>query len=475
MKRKILYILLLIILIGDLSYSFLQYYSTPLDGDIAGGVVPANDVQKIFDDPLGFNSILTGKKHPNPNRFFAHLFFIDYFQKTPIFLQNFVSPIESIYISAACIKLLVQLIIIFVLSFLISKSKSIFNFDFLVASLLIIPFFQAFGYTSFRIIDIATTYVFFYSLPIAFLMIYLLIFQRVTIDKSQNILSKIILSLLTIILPFSGPLISPIILICFGLLMSYYYLNYKKYDGSKKLVEIFSFIKQIPKNILILSIPIAFISLYALWLGNYNSTYQAESIPIIRRYMNLPLGLYYLFSQKIAFPIFFLFMAVNIFLIKKYFYQIEGEKIINALKWFGIFALAYILLLPLGGYRPYRPYIIRFDTFLPITIGLLYFYGASTLYLLKRIKKQKYIYIFSAITMFLIFTNADLEKLNANQCEKHSLELIANSKDKIVKLNTKCNILSWTIITNPEETKLNSKLLKMWNITDDEKLYYTDN
>ncbi len=81
---------------------FYDIIPPPFDGDMAGGIVPAKDVQKIFEDTFGFNSILTEEKHPN--RFFAHLFFRDYFQKIPIFLQNFTSPIESIYISATFAK-----------------------------------------------------------------------------------------------------------------------------------------------------------------------------------------------------------------------------------------------------------------------------------------------------------------------------------------------------------------------------------
>lgn len=45
---------------------------------------------------------------------------------------------------------------------------------------------------------------------------------------------------------------------------------------------------------------------------------------------------------------------------------------INLFKWIGVFSLFYILLLPLGGYRDYRPNVLRHDTILPITLSLIF-------------------------------------------------------------------------------------------------------
>ena len=41
------------LLLADLTYSFVQHYSMPLDGDMAGGIVPAEDVKPILKDPFG--------------------------------------------------------------------------------------------------------------------------------------------------------------------------------------------------------------------------------------------------------------------------------------------------------------------------------------------------------------------------------------------------------------------------------------
>jgi hypothetical protein len=253
MQKKIIYIFLIITLVTDLSYSFLQYYNTPFDGDIAGGVIPADDVQKILDDPFGFNVITNNTTHPNPNRFFAHLFFKAYFQNVPLLLQNFVSPIESIYLSAAIIKLIVHIIILFCLSFFITKTFSVTKYDFILVAILLTTLFQAYGYTSLRIIDIATTYVFFYSLPLAiFLIMCVIIFPIIKNPKQKVKLLKIIVLFgFSIILPFNGPLIPPIILICSLVYFIYYTIFFIKRRKETKISVFKSFINELPTLLII--------------------------------------------------------------------------------------------------------------------------------------------------------------------------------------------------------------------------------
>ena len=57
----------------------MQHYSMPLDGDMAGGIVPAEDVKLILNDPFGISVITDNAVYPNPNRYFAHWTFFTYF------------------------------------------------------------------------------------------------------------------------------------------------------------------------------------------------------------------------------------------------------------------------------------------------------------------------------------------------------------------------------------------------------------
>ncbi len=56
-KTRLLLIFAGIFLIGDFTFSFIQYYNTPLFGDLAGHVIPDNVIQPVFGDPFGFNML----------------------------------------------------------------------------------------------------------------------------------------------------------------------------------------------------------------------------------------------------------------------------------------------------------------------------------------------------------------------------------------------------------------------------------
>ena len=111
MIKRNLHIILILLLLLDICYSFIQHYHTQLDGDIAGGVVPSSDVQKILDNPFGLNVLLKNQVYPNPNRFFSHWIFSGYFKTVPLIMQKFADPIDSIYLSCALAKTIIQIII----------------------------------------------------------------------------------------------------------------------------------------------------------------------------------------------------------------------------------------------------------------------------------------------------------------------------------------------------------------------------
>lgn len=478
MLRKILYIVLLLLLLVDLGYSFRQHLSQPLDGDMAGGIVPENSIKPIFRSPLGTAVFFEHKTYPNPNRYFSHLMFKEYFNSVPVWLQSFVSPIDSVYLSCAIAKTAIQLLLILLLAMVITGTKNVFRLDFMVAAVLITPFFQTNGYRGYMgIIDTSTTYTFFYALPIAVLMLYFLPFfwgychgQRF----SKSIFVKFFLLPLALVVCLSGPL-NPGIVLVFAVVIFWDWMV-KKYVASNQggaVSKMLFAIKSIPEAYWFYFIPVVLFSLYSLFLGKYNSIDIDNSVSLGRLYSKLPEGIYYQFTQKLGFPILFGILILNTFLIKKYFKTSEGRKVLNAFKIVGIFSLLYILLLPLGGYRPYRPYVLRYDTILPITLSLIFIFGVTSLFLLKQMSgKQKVWYVPVIVGILLIFTNADKPEFDKNKCEKLALKEIAESNSKIVKIHEDCDVLSWQRIVKPEDSELNAQLLFLWKITGEKKLYY---
>jgi len=476
-KAKLIVTILVIFLTGDLIYSFFEYYYIPLDGDISYGVVPGRNVQQLLDDPLGFHLLSTGEKHINPNRYFAHVFFKEYMQKMPLILQNFTSPIVSVYLSCALIKMLVHFLALFALSILISGTTKVLNKTFLLSAVLITPLIQANGYWDHMgINDRATTYTFFYALPTVLLMIYMM--PLIKLIKQEEIpkfgfIKSILWLCMAIALPLSGPLVPGIVLIS-TVLIGIYFLFYSAPIEKKVSIKILlNRLQKMPTQIFIFIIPISLISLYSLFLGLFDSNYGSEVIPIVARYQKLPLGIYYQISQSLGVPILLILIGVNIYLIKRTHNLPESQKLITEIKWIGLFTAIYLFLLPLGGYRPYRPNILRYDTFIPITIALLYFYGHSTLYLLQNIKRgSKNIYITALVLIFAIYMNSDKIETQEYKNERKAIEFLVNSPAKVTLLPPQNSIMSWQPINIPEQSEMNAKILKFWGITKEEKLYY---
>lgn len=477
MIRKVLYFILFLLFLTDLGYSFKQHLGQKLDGDMAGGIVPANNVKPILESPLGTSVIFKNETYPNPNRYFSHLMFKEYFNSIPLWLQKFTTPIDSVYLSCAIAKTIIQFFIIFFIAMAITGTKNIFRLNFIVAMVLIAPFFQTNGYRGYMgIIDPSTTYTFFYALPSAILLLYFLPFIQQffhTKNSSIHFIIKILWIPLALIVCLSGPLNPGIVLIfSFLILFSNIKNNFNSTQG-KIITKITTAINLIPKNYLFYLIPISLFSFYSLYIGKYNSINIVNKIPLYELYLKLPKGIYYQFTQKIGFPILFLILFLNTIIIKKHFKSTEGEKILKIFKYIGIFSIIYILLLPLGGYRVYRPYVLRYDTIMPITLSLIFIFGATTLYILKQMKNsQKAWYIPLILSVLLIFTNADKSNFSKNQCEKLALIKISESKDNIVQLNEDCTVISWDKIINPEDSELNAQLLVLWRITKDKKLYF---
>lgn len=479
-KPKLLIFLLAVFFLGDLTYSFLQYYYIPLDGDISAGVVPSSFVQQLLDDPFGFHLLSTGEKHVNPNRFFAHFFFKEYMQKVPVFLQKLTDPITSVYLSCALMKIMIHFLVIFILSALISGTRNILDKKFLIGAALIIPLIQSNGYWEhIGIIDQSITYTFFYALPVVLLMFYLMtLYQTVYRNEVQKtgLLKSLLILFFAVVLPLSGPLIPGLVLIIATLTGIYYLQNRDRKGNLFSFSNLLSALGRIPFPVFLLLVPACIVSLYSLFLGRFDLNYNSETIPIADRYLKLPLGIYYQISQSLGVPLLLIIIGVNYFLIKRQFNDAEGQKIIGSLKWIGIFSVIYLLLLPLGGYRPYRPNILRYDTFMPITIALLYFYGKSSFFLIQNLKLRfRTNYLIGLFVLFAIFINSDHLETEEYHCERKALDFLINSPDEITILPGDCNIMSWADpFTEPKRSELNAEILQFWGITKEKKLYYQD-
>jgi amino acid transporter len=193
--------------------------------------------------------------------------------------------------------------------------------------------------------------------------------------------------------------------------------------------------------------------------------------------MILPKGMLKNFTT-ISYSIFLFLLLSNYFIVFfKYKKDEQAKKIFGLYRFFIVFTIIYIALLPLGGYRPYRPLILRYDTVLPVTVLSIITICYTSIFILKQLKTEKWKYylktvypsVFFLILLFFVIRN---KSYIFNECEKQSLYIISQSEEDVVVLENNCTVVGWNPIYNPQESKNYGELLFLWKITDKPKLYY---
>lgn len=439
------------------------------DGDMAQHVVPADDVKQVLADPLAFHALTTQEKQHNPNRFFSHWAMFQYFNKMPKLLRHFTTPIEAIYLSAAIFKTMAYAALLFLLAFAVSGSRRIWDKNFLLAAALLAPLFQANGYANFMaVVDRAPTYTFFYSIPCIFMLVYLLPLISEKFHgaaRPQFSWIKWTWPLLAFVVCLSGPLNPGIVFVLVFVL----FLEKIWSAGS-----LFAGIKSIPKSYYFCFVPLLILSAYSLFIGQSNSMNEHSKLPLAELYARLPTGFFSQFTQKLGFPLLFLAIAVNWFLLKKSPSQ-QSSKTLKTIKWALIFCLFFILLLPLGGQRPYRPNVLRYDTIMPVTLVLMFVFGLSSLFLLKNLGEKRRWYLPFWVTVLAVFMLADAPDFHQNDCEKSAIYLLSNSTENPVALDCDCPVLVWGKNENPADSEAAAWLLKLWEITDEPRQFFYKN
>jgi hypothetical protein len=479
MLKKYFTFFLIALLCADVLYSFVQHTQVQLDGDMSSIVLPSWNYKQVLEDPFGLSVILKNDVYGAPNRFFVHWSMSHYFHEVPKLLQAFVSPIDSIYVAAALAKILIQVALIYLLALYVSREKNIFRYDWLLAAVLIVPLFQTSGFNGLMgIIDKSITYTFFYALSMVLLLIYLYPFftgqmSHHTFNRASVVRTLFLLPL-AVVLTFNGPLVPAVVMLVCAMTLVYlfsgYYEQAQDFSGIEKIKQAMA---SLPRPLLFHFMVIGLLSMYSLYVGTHNIENDG-AIPVLERYARIPQGLFEMFTQKIGLPIVLIVLAINLWLIKKV--QIEDAAIRRMMFWFkalALFSVVYLLILPLGGYRAYRPDIVRRDTIMPILLCLFYMYGYSTYYLLQQgMFKGKKIYVGLIVVALFIFTISDKPIAADNACEKQALHTLAASPQDTVLLSSDCMIMSWHKVEQPLNSINNTAMLKHWGVLSSDKLYY---
>jgi hypothetical protein len=469
--------LFVLLLLTDLSISFVQHYHMPLDGDMAVSILPSPEHQPVFDDPLGLDAFLNHKKYAHPNRFVLMASRSYYFKTMPLFLQNFMSPITSVYAACALIKTLFQLLIILLLARYVQLALKLSFLGFLGTAVLLSPLFQTLGYYgSMGVIDWSITYAFSYASSAVLLLAYFLPFYKAWVQNNTLHISRwqrLLFIPAILIMPLSGSLINGCVLIvCLLIFIDFVIDTVFRTSESGIISRVFAGIQKIPKAYFFYLLPLALVCLYSIYIGRYDLENLTHTLPIRERYERLPIGLQKIFTRNPGLPVLSGLIIINLLVI--IISKAKDSRIIfNLIKWALLFSVFYLLLIPMGGFRIYRKFIVRYDAFLPVTLSLFYMYLITSIYLIKQLKPTyRSLYLALPIAATIFYFTVDKTDFQRDACQRASLEIIATSKENPVVLNTPCNVLSWNKRTNATANGYNSQLLEMWGITDGYKGYH---
>lgn len=468
------HVLLFLLLATDLGYSFLQYFHQPMDGDMAWNAIPSADLWPVLSDPLGLDAILHQHAYPNPNRFFCHWSIRTYLLNAPLLLQAISTPIDSAYLACALAKVIMHGLLVFLLAALATGYTNVRDPKWMFAAVLIMPLFQANGYRSqMGVIDPSTTYSFFYALPCVFLLLYFLPMAlhawhgrtmpgRAAWNWWWTVPFACVVCL-------SGPL-DPGAILVLMVTLALFHWHRQWARGTRNGRDV---LRAVPSAYWPFIIPAVALSCYSLLLGRYNSITLETQAPLLGMYAQLPRGILQLFTEKLGPLLLSIALVINLWLLKRLDAGGSGSDIRAAARWFGLFAVLYVVLLPLGGYRDYRPFIVRYDTLLPITLGAFTLFAASSLRLLAILRpRAKRAFGLFLVAILAVFTVADEPEFHRTACERQALEYIAASTAPVVPVPLACTIMDWQAIPAPDRSLLKAELLHLWRVTDRVKPYF---
>lgn len=480
MAKKFLHIGLILFIILDLGYSYKKYASLNLDGDLVPIILPSEHYTPILSDPFGLKVIQSGVPIAGSNRYFCHKTLQLWFKQVYTVLSpHFQDKIAFLYRMQGFAQIIIHASLLFLLSMYCIGHARFWRFDFVLTSSIIAPFFLFDKLSGvLELVMHSVTYSFFYSWIMVLILLFFLPWYLAAYNaKSSNEYFpwpvKILWIFLAVYLCFSGPLVPAVVVLVIGAIFGYKMLgvfknNQLKQSLVKKLWYTWTDIDIWQRFMFIF---VTFLSIYSTYLGRFNIE-NGDTKPLREMYMLMAKGVYLQWTDSVTYLLMFLISIVNIFFLRRSQHPLWLQRFWKLSLWIASFCLIYLLLLPFGGYRPYRPNILRFDTLLPINTLWVLFIGVTSIHLLKSLQK-KTLYIFTPILLIIlgIFYTNDTWKFDQYYCQNDSFHLFQKAQTDIIYLDPKCPVLDWMPSNWDVAHKNINTMLQYWQITDHEHLY----
>ncbi|RYU78422.1 hypothetical protein [Hymenobacter persicinus] len=480
MKRRYLLGLLIVFVVANLVSTFWQNYQLPLDGDLVAIVLPASWYEPVLHDPFGLAVLTKQAVYAGPNRFFAHATLGLYWKQMPHLLQVVMSPISSLYAASALFTTVTVALLLFTLAAYVQLSGlgTRARWGLWLAAALMVPLFHTEGfYEQIGISNRAITYTTFYAFPMALLLLLWPFYEAAHRRQPLRVspLRATLLVLLMVVIAFNGPI--PVAVVAVVLLgIGLYWLSLHWGAAPRRLTLFPDPNGWLSGQAILLLAVLAGLCAYSLYIGRYNIE-NTHTHTLKELYALLPKGVYQQLTYDWGLPLLLFVVVVNSRLIHWFVpASDERQRILRILRWITVFAVLYTLLLPFGGYRSYRPYLVRNDSILPVLLGIIFAYGLTTYFLLFRLRgyaRGIYLALILVLSGTFLYVDKFTAKAPDNGCERWSMDQMARSPEPIVHISDRCNVLTWDAKHDPNETELEVKMLQHWNVVPPKvKRYY---
>lgn len=480
MNKRYLTLLLVAFVALDLAFTYWQNYQLPLDGDLVAIVLPAPWYAQVLHDPFGWAVLTKHAVYAAPNRFFAHAAMGLYWKAVPLLLHHLTNPISSLYAASALFTTAVQTLLLLLLAAYVRQAAGGLaggRVGFWVAVALLVPLFQTNGYNDqMGITNRAVTYTFFYALPMGLLLLVLWPFYRAACRQQPlrvGPLQAVLLLGLMVVVAFNGPVATAsVAILLLGIGLAWAWEQVRRHTAGAAVGGVSSWLSG---QALCLLGALGALCLYSLYIGRNNSENNHDH-SLSELYQLIPVGLANWLGWQAGLQVVGGILLVNFLLIKKLVTKsVTQQRVLLLLRWVAFFVVVYVLLLPLGGYRSYRPFLLRNDSALPVLLMLLFAYGLSTYFLLFQLMgrlRAGYLGAVLVVGSFFLYTDREVHLPEDNSCERWSLDQLSHAPEPVVQVSSFCNVLAWSPIGEPSQSDYNAQMLLYWGVTSEKKLYF---
>lgn len=437
-KQAILVTLLLASVLGiHLVLSALHYYHLPIDGDYPRIGLPFRWYEEVMADPWGVQAVLHGEMYAGAGRYFCHAANYVWFHWVYAFIHSFITdPIKSIYLTTASAAMLVHVLFLWV----VQGYTMVQNNPGWLTRVLLLLFSSVFIqynqlYESIGLIDRSPSYIFFYGLPLMLMALYFMpLYRAYRWHKPVSIVWTILACMFALPVALSSVLVQPIYFVtCAVGVLAWFHPKATPWRHFLKSSRVY-----IPLVVFLLC------CLYAFYVARFNSE-KNTSVALLERYTLLLQGIGVLVTRNFIWPLLLVVIALNTYLLKFLTPTLQQKLLYRGLLVL-LFAVLYLGLLPLGGYRSYRPYIVRYDVLIPVTLAALYYLFNSSMTLLAHVPlflKKQYALGLGVFISILFFSNINL-KPQAHEDQKQVMLHLMQQRDTLVPMPVHCNVGTWS-------------------------------